>query len=83
MSKLQCLYEQIGPFFPPLELQARWITYVWSGIRRAPSREEMSAGIAEYRSKPQTFTMRHRRARSQKRPSKPLLGAATPRPSPN
>jgi dimethylaniline monooxygenase (N-oxide forming) len=45
------LYEQTGPFFPPLELQARWITYVWSGIRRAPSQEEMSAGIAEYRSK--------------------------------
>jgi dimethylaniline monooxygenase (N-oxide forming) len=44
------LYEQIGPFFPPLELQARWITYVWSGIRPAPSRKEMSAAIAEYRS---------------------------------
>ena len=44
------LYEQTGPYFPPLELQARWITYVWSGIRQVPSREEMSAGIAEYRS---------------------------------
>jgi hypothetical protein len=45
------LYEQSGPFFPPLELQARWIAYAWSGIRRLPSREEMFAGIAEYRSK--------------------------------
>jgi dimethylaniline monooxygenase (N-oxide forming) len=44
------LYEQTGPFFPPLELQARWITYVWSGIRPPPSREAMSAGIAECRS---------------------------------
>jgi dimethylaniline monooxygenase (N-oxide forming) len=44
------LYEQAGPFFPPLELQARWITYVWSGIRQAPSREEMSAWIMASRS---------------------------------
>jgi dimethylaniline monooxygenase (N-oxide forming) len=43
------LYEQTGPFFPPLELQARWITYVWSGIRQAPSREEMWAGIEAHR----------------------------------
>jgi dimethylaniline monooxygenase (N-oxide forming) len=45
------LYEQTGPYFTPLELQARWITYVWSGIRHAPSREEMCAGITAYRSK--------------------------------
>jgi dimethylaniline monooxygenase (N-oxide forming) len=45
------LYDQTGPFFPPLELQARWITYVWSGIRQAPSREEMDAGIKSNRSK--------------------------------
>jgi dimethylaniline monooxygenase (N-oxide forming) len=41
------MYEQSGPFLPPLELQARWITYVWSGIRPAPSREEMSLDISE------------------------------------
>jgi dimethylaniline monooxygenase (N-oxide forming) len=43
------LYEQTGPYFTPLELQARWITYVWSGVRQAPSREEMCAGITAHR----------------------------------
>src|SRR5271166_5010435 len=33
------LWEQTGPYFPPLELQARWITYVWSEIRPLPSRD--------------------------------------------
>jgi hypothetical protein len=45
------LWEQTGPYFPPLELQARWITYVWSGIRPYPSRDQMNAGIATYRSR--------------------------------
>ena len=44
------LWEQTGPYFPPLELQARWITYVWSGIRPLPPRDQMNAGIAAYRS---------------------------------
>jgi hypothetical protein len=44
------LWEQTGPYFPPLELQARWITYVWSGIRPLPPEDQMSAGIAAYRS---------------------------------
>jgi dimethylaniline monooxygenase (N-oxide forming) len=44
------LWEQTGPYFPPLELQARWITYVWSGIRSLPPRDQMNAGIAAYRS---------------------------------
>jgi dimethylaniline monooxygenase (N-oxide forming) len=43
------LWEQTGPYFPPLELQARWITYVWKGIVPPPSREQMNAGIAMYR----------------------------------
>ena len=43
------LWEQTGPYFPPLELQARWITYVWSGIRPLPTRSQMNAGIAKYR----------------------------------
>jgi hypothetical protein len=42
------LWEQTGPYFPPLELQARWITYVWSGIRPLPIRSQMNAGIATY-----------------------------------
>ena len=45
------LWDQTGPYFPPLELQARWITYVWSGIRPLPSRDEMNTGITDYRSK--------------------------------
>jgi dimethylaniline monooxygenase (N-oxide forming) len=45
------LWEQTGPYFPPLELQARWITYVWSGIRPYPTRDQMNAGIADYRSR--------------------------------
>jgi Flavin-binding monooxygenase-like len=44
------LWEQTGPYFPPLELQAHWITYVWSGIRALPPRDQMNAGIAAYRS---------------------------------
>ena len=44
------LWEQTGPYFPPLELQARWITYAWSGIRPLPTRDQMNARIAEYRS---------------------------------
>jgi hypothetical protein len=43
------LWELMGPYFPPLELQARWITYVWSGIRPPPTWSEMNAGIAKYR----------------------------------
>jgi thioredoxin reductase len=44
------LWEQTGPYFPPLELQARWVSYVWTGIRPYPTREQMNAGIAGYRS---------------------------------
>jgi dimethylaniline monooxygenase (N-oxide forming) len=42
-------WEQTGPYFPPLELQARWITYVWSGVRPLPTRSQMNAAIAAYR----------------------------------
>ena len=43
------LWEQSGPYFPPLELQARWITYVWRAITPPPTRDQMNAGIAIYR----------------------------------
>jgi thioredoxin reductase len=43
------LWEQTGPYLPPLELQARWITYVWRGITPLPTRDQMNAGIARYR----------------------------------
>jgi hypothetical protein len=52
--------DQVGPFFPVAELSARWIAYVWSGVRPTPSREEMLAGIAAYRARrggPQTVPM--------------------------
>jgi hypothetical protein len=51
------LYEQIGPYYPVLELQARWIAYTMSGAIAAPSKEELEAGVAAYRARrgtPQT-----------------------------
>lgn len=53
------LWDQSGPMFPPIELQARWIAYVWSGAIAAPSLEEMRAGVAECcaRSEPQKTKM--------------------------
>jgi dimethylaniline monooxygenase (N-oxide forming) len=43
------LLEVIGPYFPVLELQARWIAYTLSGSQPAPSAAEMGEGIAAYR----------------------------------
>jgi cation diffusion facilitator CzcD-associated flavoprotein CzcO len=45
------LWDQSGPYFPPIELQARWIAYSWSNAVPAPSREEMTAGIDAYRAR--------------------------------
>ena len=45
------LFPLIGPYLPVLELQARWIAYVWSGLRPAPTRNEMEAGIAAFRAR--------------------------------
>ncbi|MGC3981066.1 MAG: NAD(P)-binding domain-containing protein [Steroidobacteraceae bacterium] len=42
------LFDLIGPTFPVLELQARWLTYYWSGIRDCLSHEELQAGLALY-----------------------------------
>ena len=39
------MFQVIGPFFPPIELQARWIAYTWSGSRPTPSRETMIDAI--------------------------------------
>jgi hypothetical protein len=36
---------------PPIELQARWMAYVWSGAIAAPTLEEMRAGVAECRAR--------------------------------
>jgi dimethylaniline monooxygenase (N-oxide forming) len=43
------LWEQTGPYLPILELQARWIAYVWSGLLPALSGETMREGITVYR----------------------------------
>jgi dimethylaniline monooxygenase (N-oxide forming) len=43
------LWEQTGPYLPILELQARWIAYIWSGLLPALSEETMRQGIAVYR----------------------------------
>jgi dimethylaniline monooxygenase (N-oxide forming) len=40
------MFEQIGPYYPVLELQARWIAYTMSGAVPVPSKEEMEAGQA-------------------------------------
>ncbi|WP_115383716.1 flavin-containing monooxygenase [Jannaschia formosa] len=39
------LYPQAGPYFPTLELQARWIAYAWSGAVPMPSEAQMRAGL--------------------------------------
>jgi len=39
------LYDIVGPAFPVLELQARWISYLWAGRRQVPQHEEMCAAI--------------------------------------
>ena len=41
------LWDQGGPFLPPLELQARWLAYAWSGAVAAPTANEMAAAISE------------------------------------
>jgi hypothetical protein len=40
------LFHQVGPYFPVVELQARWIAYVWSGAVPAPTIDEQRAGVA-------------------------------------
>jgi thioredoxin reductase len=43
------LFPLIGPYFPVLELQARYLAYAWSGCIPAPTREQLIAGVAAYR----------------------------------
>jgi len=42
-------YSLIGPYAPCVELQARWIAMVWSGVRELPPRDRMERGIEEWR----------------------------------
>ena len=45
------LFNLAGPYFPVLELQARWIAYTWSGLLPEPSRPKMEAAIAVNRAR--------------------------------
>ena len=45
------MFDQIGPYFPTLELQARWIAYTWSGAVPQRSPEQMQVGITAYRAR--------------------------------
>ncbi len=45
------IFEVGGPFFPLLELQARWITYVWANVLPKPSVAEMQEGVARYQAR--------------------------------
>ncbi|MEH0158189.1 NAD(P)-binding domain-containing protein [Limibacter armeniacum] len=38
-------FGQIGPYFPVLELQGRWISMIWKGLLSLPSKEEMEQFI--------------------------------------
>jgi len=54
------LYDQVGPYFPVLELQARWLAYAWSGAVAAPSGAALLAGLDSCRRRrggPQTLPM--------------------------
>jgi cation diffusion facilitator CzcD-associated flavoprotein CzcO len=45
------LYSLIGPYFPVLELQARWLAYLWAGLRPMPSVAIMQEGVAAARAR--------------------------------
>ncbi len=39
------LFQVAGPYLPPIELQARWIAYSWSGARSLPPGKELRQRI--------------------------------------
>jgi len=43
------LYDIVGPAFPVLELQARWVSYLWAGLQPMPKREVMREDIEAHR----------------------------------
>jgi hypothetical protein len=45
------MWDQSGGYFVPLELQARWIAYAWSGTIPATSQTDQRLSINAYRSK--------------------------------
>ncbi|NIX77303.1 NAD(P)-binding domain-containing protein [Microvirga sp. c23x22] len=54
------LYDQVGPLFPVLELQGRWIASAWAGVIPAPSHDALAVGLARGRAQrggPQSIPM--------------------------
>ncbi|HKV21605.1 MAG TPA: FAD-dependent oxidoreductase [Mycobacterium sp.] len=45
------MWDQSGGLFVPLELQARWIAYVWGGVVAEPTESELRAAIEGYRAR--------------------------------
>ncbi len=43
------MWDQSGGYLVPIELQARWVAYAWSGAIPAPTQAELVDGIAAYR----------------------------------
>lgn len=43
------MFELIGPYFPVLELQARWVAYTFSEAQPMPPDAELDQGLARYR----------------------------------
>lgn len=44
-------WDQSGPYLVPIELQARWVAYTWSGRVPGPTDAEMRASIDAYRAR--------------------------------
>lgn len=45
------LYNLVGPKFPVIELQARWIAALWAGRQAMPARADMVEGVAAARAR--------------------------------
>jgi dimethylaniline monooxygenase (N-oxide forming) len=45
------LFHQVGPYFPVLEQQARWVAYAWSGARSMPAEADMRKGVEAFRAR--------------------------------
>ena len=45
------LFDQVGPYLPVLELQARWIVYTWAGVVAPPTPDELAESVAAYRAR--------------------------------
>ena len=45
------LFDQVGPFFPVLDLQARWLAHAWAGVVAAPDIAAMQAVHAACRAR--------------------------------